>query len=102
MAACPFSDTEVSVPGQAGRERASAGRYLNGAAADLLADEAFDVRFERCVAVGQTQIQLEVAIVNRANFDGYRQTVFVQMRFAVAGHAEQQSGRSPVKALRVL
>jgi hypothetical protein len=38
MPACPFSDTEVSVPGQAGPERASAGRHLNGAPAHCLVE----------------------------------------------------------------
>ena len=55
---------------------------MNGAA-----DFAFHQRFQRGVAFGGADGQLEVAVVDGADFDRHGQAVLLAVRFAKAGHA---------------
>ena len=43
---------------------------IDGAPTDLPPNERFDMRFQRRIALGQPQIQLEVTIVDRSDFGG--------------------------------
>ena len=63
---------------------------LDGPAADALAHELLQVGLERAVGVGDLRGDLQVAVVDRADFHRDGPVRVLVTRFAESGHAEQQ------------
>src|SRR5262249_45851463 len=67
----------------------------HGSAANVLADDLFQLRLEHGVGLGAADRHFQVAVVDGADLYGQSQGVTLEVGLAKPGHAQEQAAGTP-------